>query len=124
MLPVDRGKRRENGENRRKHLVTVDLLDGVDCGRMVVTAPDPQGEAVIKYPAIVTPAEEGGYLVDFPDFEGGAFTEGDTLEEALSNAADVLSLVLEVRKERGEPIPDPGYVAGPNVYGVAPKGES
>lgn len=72
-----------------------------------------------EYPAIVTPAEEGGYLVDFPDFEGGAFTEGDTLEEALRNAADVLSLVVEARRERGQPIPEPGRrIDGPNIFMV------
>lgn len=70
-----------------------------------------------EYPAIVTPAEEGGYLVDFPDFEGGAFTEGDTLEEALRNAAEVLSLVVEHRRENGQPIPESGRrIDGSNIF--------
>lgn len=75
----------------------------------------------IKYPALLTPAEEGGYLVDFPDFEGGVFTEGDTLEEALSNAADVLGLVLNYRLEKGETVPAPSHIVGPNVYRVTPR---
>lgn len=69
----------------------------------------------IEYPAVLTPAEEGGYLVDFPDFEGGAFTEGDTEAEALRNAAEVLGLILEDRKAKGKPAPTPGTIHGPNV---------
>lgn len=76
----------------------------------------------IEYPAILTPAEEGGFLVDFPDFGGEVFTEGDTLDEALCHAANVLALVLEDRQERGRPIPTPGRINGPNVYLVAPRG--
>lgn len=75
----------------------------------------------IEYPALITPAEEGGYLVDFPDFEGGAFTEGQTLEEALSNAAEVLNLVLEEKLETGKPIPTPGRrIDGPCVHMISP----
>lgn len=85
--------------------------------------PAERGETVkIKYPAVLTPAEEGGYLVDFPDFEGGAFTEGDTEAEALSNAAEVLGLILEARKAKGQPIPAPGPIHGPNVHQIAPRG--
>lgn len=75
----------------------------------------------IEYPAILTPAEEGGYLVGFPDFDE-AITEGDTLDEALCNAAEVLGLVLGYRQESGRPIPAPGRIDGPNVYRVAPRG--
>lgn len=72
-----------------------------------------------EYPAIVTPAEEGGYLVDFPDFDGEVFTEGDTLEEALYNAAEVLNLVVEHRRERGQTIPEPGRrIDGQNIFMV------
>lgn len=42
------------------------------------------------YPARFTPAEEGGYLVDFFDFDSECFTEGDTLDEAYRMAMDVL----------------------------------
>lgn len=72
----------------------------------------------IEYPAILTPAEKGGYLVDFPDFEGRAFTEGNTLDEALSNAAEVLGLILEDRRAKGQPIPAPGPIHGPNVHKI------
>lgn len=77
----------------------------------------------IEYPAVLTPAEEGGYLVDFPDFAGGAFTEGDTLDEALYNAAEVLGLVVGYRQEKGQPLPAPGRIEGPNVHHIAPRME-
>ncbi|CAG0992555.1 hypothetical protein ANRL2_03317 [Anaerolineae bacterium] len=74
----------------------------------------------IEYPAIITPAGEGGFLVDFPDFGGEVFTEGDTLEEALSNASEVLNLVLEERLEAGKPIPSPGRrIDGPDVHMIS-----
>ena len=45
------------------------------------------------FPAVFTPAEEGGYLVNFPDITDhtsyACMTEGDTLEEALDMASDV-----------------------------------
>lgn len=76
----------------------------------------------IEYPAILTPAEEGGFLVDFPDFGGELFTEGDTIEEALFNAADVLGLILEDRRAKGQPLPAPGTIHGPNVHKITPRG--
>jgi len=73
----------------------------------------------IEYPAIIKPQEPDGYLVTFPDIEE-AFTEGDTLEEALFNAAEVLSLVLESRLDDREEIPEPGKKNGRNVHMIAP----
>lgn len=65
----------------------------------------------IHYPAILTP-EEDGYSVRFVDFDE-AFTEGDTLEEALFNAIEVLTLTIEGRLEEGMDIPAPSSaVAG------------
>ena len=71
----------------------------------------------IRYPAILTPEPDGGYLVQFADFEE-AFTEGDTLEEALFNAAEVLTLTLEGRIDEGLPVPEPSPVAG--AHPIAP----
>ena len=47
---------------------------------------------IVLYPAIFTPAEEGGYLVNFPDVEN-CFSEGDDLQEAFTNAEDVLGIM-------------------------------
>ena len=56
------------------------------------------------YPAIFTEEEEGGYSVDFPDIQG-CFTCGDTLEEALYMANDVLSLILMDLEDNKKDIP-------------------
>lgn len=60
----------------------------------------------ISYPAIFKPEKAGGYCVQFVDLEE-AFTEGDTLEEALFNAAEVLTLTLEGRMDEDLAIPAP-----------------
>jgi len=73
----------------------------------------------VEYPAIITPQETGGYLVEFPDLEE-AFTEGETLEEALFNAAEVLTLMLECRLDDKEEIPQPSKIKKKNVYWIAP----
>ena len=44
---------------------------------------------------------EDGYLATLPGIQG-AFAEGDTVEEALFNCADVVKLIFQFRKERGE----------------------
>ena len=64
----------------------------------------------LEYPAILTPAQEGGYLVQFVDLEE-AFTEGDTLEEALFMASEVLSGVLSARLDHSLSIPEPSRIA-------------
>ncbi len=63
----------------------------------------------IQYPAILEPQKEGGFTVQFPDLQE-AFTEGDTREEAIFNAAEVLTLTLEGRMEEGMEIPSPSKV--------------
>ena len=46
------------------------------------------------YTALFTPAEEGGFIVTFPDIPL-AMTQGDSIEEAYENAFDVLCLALQ-----------------------------
>ena len=57
------------------------------------------------YPAIFSKAEEG-YIVCFPDLES-CYTEGETLEEAMERAEDVLSLVLYEYERRQRMVPEP-----------------
>ena len=47
----------------------------------------------IFYPAVFHP-EETGYSVTIPDIEG-CFTQGDTMDEAVSMAQDAIGLMLE-----------------------------
>lgn len=62
--------------------------------------------AKYAYPAVFTPAEEGGYTVNFPDLEG-CFTEGDDMAETLYMAEDVLALILYGYETDGRRIPVP-----------------
>ena len=50
--------------------------------------------SVFEYPAIFSPAEEGGFNVSFPDFPG-CVTFGRNFEEAKVKATEVLELWLE-----------------------------
>ncbi len=73
----------------------------------------------IEYPARITKDDDGFFFVSFPDLEEG-ITQGETLEEALFNASEVLTLVLEHRIEEESGIPDPSDIAGDDVYRIAP----
>ncbi|MBU0598760.1 type II toxin-antitoxin system HicB family antitoxin [Patescibacteria group bacterium] len=59
-----------------------------------------------SYPYTMQPQDDGGYFVQFVDLEE-AFTEGETVEEAAFNAAEVLTGVLSYRIEKGDEIPAP-----------------
>lgn len=79
------------------------------------------GAFMAKYifPAIFTWSDEDKtYYVTFPDLES-CYTDGDTIEEAMENAYDVLNLMLYDMKEEDIPtainiadvaIPDKGFV--------------
>lgn len=69
------------------------------------------------YPAVFTP-EDGGYVVNFPDFES-CYTEGDTLEEAMEMADDVLCLTLYDLEETGKAIPEPSPIKAIRTDGDA-----
>lgn len=61
----------------------------------------------VLYPALFEyDASERRYTVLFPDLPE-AITEGETLEEALFNAAEVLTLTLEARADEGMEVPRP-----------------
>lgn len=60
---------------------------------------------MIKYPCIIV-EEDGVFIVTFPNFSG-VFTEGNSIEEALFNASEVLTLALEHKTDKKQPIPQP-----------------
>lgn len=60
------------------------------------------------YPAIFT-KEEKFYSVRFPDIES-CYTQGETLQEALEMATDVLSLTLYNLEEEEKKIPTPSEI--------------
>lgn len=58
----------------------------------------------VLYPAKISKESDGHYFVKFLDFSE-AVTDGETLDEALFNASEVLTLTLEGRMEEGMKIP-------------------
>ena len=56
------------------------------------------------YTIVLTPDEEGGFLVHVPALPE-VVTGGDTEEEALAMAREAIELVLESRAESGEQVP-------------------
>ena len=60
----------------------------------------------IRYPATVEKQEDGSFLVRFVDL-ADTFTEGQTREEALFNASEVLSAMLAWRLDEAKDVPAP-----------------
>ena len=72
----------------------------------------------IRYPATVESQIDGSFLVQFVDLPD-TFTEGQTKEEALFNAGEVLSAMLAWRLDEAKDVPAPSQkVKG--AYYVAP----
>ena len=66
----------------------------------------------MEYTVIVHDAEEGGYWVEVPALPG-CFSQGETIEQALSNIKEAIELHIEGLKEEGQEIPkDKGFVVG------------
>jgi antitoxin HicB len=59
---------------------------------------------VNKLPLVLDPQPEGGYVVTCP-FLPELITEGDTVQEALNNANDALSAIIEAMKDLDRPLP-------------------
>lgn len=66
------------------------------------------------FPAVFEPGEIKGYTVWFPDLPG-CITEGDSMEEALHMAKEVLELFLYNMEEDEELIPQPTLPEKVNV---------
>lgn len=74
---------------------------------------------IISYPAKIVLDEDQRYLITFPDLDE-AITEGETLDEALFNASEVLTLTLEGRVDEKIPIPQASKLKGKNMYQIFP----
>ena len=77
---------------------------------------------MLKYPARIERAEEGGYVVDFIDLPG-CVTEGETMEEALDMAKEALTGWLKSAYGRGLKIPDASAIKKKNIYYISPEPE-
>jgi len=60
----------------------------------------------MRYPALFTTADEGGFVVTFRDIPE-AITQGDTEAEAMEMAEDVLVSSMDFYFDDGRPVPPP-----------------
>ncbi|HAV1851635.1 type II toxin-antitoxin system HicB family antitoxin [Enterobacter hormaechei] len=60
----------------------------------------------MKYPVKLIEAEEGGYVVKFPDVPE-ALTQADNMQDALNEGLDALVTAFEFYFEDGDRIPSP-----------------
>jgi len=58
----------------------------------------------MDYTVIIHDAEEGGYWVEVPALPG-CFSQGETIEEALQNVREAITLHLEALSEEGQQVP-------------------
>jgi antitoxin HicB len=72
----------------------------------------------IRYPATVEAQKDGTFFVQFVDLPD-TFTEGQTKEEALFNAAEVLSAMLAWRLDEAKDVPAPSQRVKGAAY-IAP----
>jgi antitoxin HicB len=61
----------------------------------------------LNYPVRLEPAEEGGFVVSFPDVPE-AYTQGDDEAEALLRAANALETALAFYTDAGRDLPKAG----------------
>jgi len=70
-----------------------------------------------NYQALFEPAEEGGFVVTFPDFDWGV-TQGDDEAEALEMAADALALMIASDIRDGKLLPEPKQHRGQKFHSI------
>jgi predicted RNase H-like HicB family nuclease len=63
-----------------------------------------------KYPMVIYPAEEGGYVAEVPALKG-CLAQGETLIECLEELQEVQTLWLEAAKRHKEKVPSAAEVA-------------
>jgi antitoxin HicB len=67
--------------------------------------------AASAWPVDLIPAEEGGYIVNFPDMANG-WSQGEDRSEALKQAEDLLEEIVLGRMACGEDVPLPSAAGG------------
>ena len=63
----------------------------------------------LKYPMVIYPAEEGGYVAEVPALKG-CLAQGETLIECLEELKEVQTLWLESAKRNKEKVPSAAQV--------------
>lgn len=66
----------------------------------------------MQHTVIVHNAEEGGYRVEVPLLPG-CYSQGETIDEALSNVREAIEVHIQGLKDDGQDVPkDEGFVIG------------
>jgi antitoxin HicB len=73
----------------------------------------------LAYPVRLEAAEEGGFVVNFPDFPEG-WSQGDDREEALAQATDLLETMVANYMAEGWDLPEPSQARGRPIVRLAP----
>ncbi|MGH6677718.1 MAG: type II toxin-antitoxin system HicB family antitoxin [Bradyrhizobium sp.] len=76
-------------------------------------------ETPLEWPVTLEPAEEGGFVINFPDFREG-WSQGDSPDEAIAQAADLLETMVANYMAEGWDLPDPSPPAGRPLVPLAP----
>jgi antitoxin HicB len=71
----------------------------------------PPEHAAADWPVDLIPAEEGGYIVNFPDLPNG-WSQGETHAEALAQAEDLLEEMILGLMAHSEEVPSPSQAQG------------
>ncbi len=58
----------------------------------------------MKYPVIIYPVEEGGYVAEVPSLKG-CLAQGETISECLEELDEVINLWLETARKNNQTIP-------------------
>ncbi len=58
----------------------------------------------MKYPIIIYPAEEGGYVAEVPSLKG-CLAQGENINECLEELETVIDYWLETARKNNQPIP-------------------
>jgi antitoxin HicB len=69
------------------------------------------------WPVDLVPAEEGGFIVNFPDLPNG-WSQGETRGEALAQAEDLLDEMILARMAHNEDVPRPSPAKGRPVVAL------
>jgi antitoxin HicB len=59
----------------------------------------------VKYPVIIYPAEEGGFVAEIPALKG-CLAQGETWQETLDELITVSDLWIETAQKHGEKLPN------------------
>jgi predicted RNase H-like HicB family nuclease len=66
----------------------------------------------MEYTVLIHPGEEGGYWTEVPSLPG-CFSQGESVEEALTNTREAIELHVSALREDGQQVSaDEGFLIG------------